>query len=220
MSLNIKTTKNILEIADYVSSVINRELKLGNKVLFFISGGSAIPLEVEISKKISEVNSGNLVVTLVDERYGLVDHLDSNWFNLKEGGFKIKGAKFIPMITGKDFSTTIKDAQKMLKDEITKAQYKIGIFGVGIDGHTAGILPKTEALKSKELACAYQTELYDRITITPKTILMLDEAIIYAMGDIKWPIIEKLKNEISIEEMPAQILKKVPLLTIFTDYKI
>lgn len=219
MKLNIKTTKNILEIAEYISSVINSKLKLGGNVLFLVSGGSAILLEVEISKRIKKINPGSLVVTLVDERYGLINHLDSNWFNLKEEGFKIKDAKFIPMITGKDFSTTIKDVQKMLKEEISKADYKIGIFGIGIDGHIAGILPLTESTNSNELAFAYETELYDRITITPKTILMLDQAILYAMGDIKWPIIEKLKNEISIEEMPAQILKKVPLLTIFTDYK-
>jgi len=220
MNLNIKITKNILEIAQYVSNLINDQLNLGKNVLFFISGGSAIPLEVEISKRIKKINQGNLVVTLVDERYGLINHLDSNWFNLKEGGFKIKNTKFIPMITGNDFSTTTKDVQRMLKEEISKADYKIGIFGIGIDGHTAGILPKTEAVNSNEFAFAYETEKYDRITITPKTILMLDEAIVYAMGDIKWPLIENLKNEISIEEMPAQILKKVRLLTIFTDYKL
>jgi 6-phosphogluconolactonase/glucosamine-6-phosphate isomerase/deaminase len=218
MNLNIKTTKNILEIAQYISNLINNQLNLGKNVLFLVSGGSAISLEVEISKRIKKINPGNLVVTLVDERYGLINHLDSNWFNLKEGGFKIKDAKFIPMITGKDFSTTIKDVQRMLKEEISRADYKIGIFGIGIDGHTAGILPHTEAVNSNELAFAYETELYDRITITPKTILLLDEAIVYTMGDIKWPMIENLKNEIPTEEMPAQILKQVSLLTIFTDY--
>ncbi len=219
MDLNIKTTKNIFEIADFVSFSINRELQKGRNVLFFISGGSAIPLEVEISKRIKEKLSGNLVVTLVDERYGLVDHLDSNWFKLKEGDFTIKEAKLIPFITGADFSTTVKEVRKMLKQELNKADYKIGIFGIGIDGHTAGILPHSEAIKINELACAYETELYDRITITPKTILQLDEAIIYAMGELKWPIINDMKKDLPVEDEPAQILKKVPLLTIFTDFK-
>ena len=100
------------------------------------------------------------------------------------------------------------------------ADYKIWNFGIGIDGHTAGILPHTEAVNSSELVCAYNTPLFDRVTITPKVIKELDEAIVFAMGENKWPILEKLEKEFPLEEDPSQILKQVKLLTIFTDKNI
>ena len=71
---------------------------------------------------------------------------------------------------------------------------------------------------------------FSRITITPFAIKKLDEAVIWAQGEEKWEVIKNLKNDIparphegsgaggDITKQPAQILKKVPLLTIFTDY--
>ena len=57
-------------------------------------------MEVLVAKKIKEKLSDNLVVALVDERYGPVGHPDSNWFKLEIAGFKIKGAKMIPILIG------------------------------------------------------------------------------------------------------------------------
>ena len=39
------------------------------------------------------------------------------------------------------------------------------------------------------------------------------------MGENKWPVISSLSQDISIDDQPAQILKKVPLLTIFSSHK-
>jgi 6-phosphogluconolactonase/glucosamine-6-phosphate isomerase/deaminase len=218
MNLNIKTIKNRDEVIEFVADSINRNLKKNKNIIWFVSGGSAIPLEVLISKKIKKTNIDNLTVTLVDERYGPIDYVDSNWLKLKELGFDIKGAKMIPFLSGKDMNKTVLDIKDILKDELLRADYKIGLFGIGEDGHTAGILPYTKASISDDFVCSYNTEKYNRITITPRLIKTLDEAVVYSVGRSKWSIIEKLKEKISVEEMPAQILKKVPTLTIFTDY--
>jgi 6-phosphogluconolactonase len=215
--VNLNINNNIGGMVDFVSSSINRELSLGKKVLWFISGGSSIYAEIEIYKKITPAQD-RLVITLVDERYGPVGHKDSNYFQLKELGFDIPESKFIPYLNGDDISNTTQNINKIICEEIKKTDYMIGIFGIGTDGHTAGILPNSTALNSKEFVCGYKTELYNRITITPKVIGMLDEAILYAVGEPKWKVVNKLSYEIPIEDMPAQILKKVPLLTIYTDY--
>jgi len=220
MNLNIKTIKNDEEIVEFVAGSINRQLEKGKKVLWFISGGSSIPAEVLIAKKINEKYSSNLVVTLTDERYGLLGHLDSNWQKLKTSGFKIREAKLIPILVGKDSKTTLEKFKEILKKELDKAEYKIGLFGLGIDGHTAGIFPHSEALKTDEQVCIYDTELYNRITITEKVIVMLDEVVVYAVDKKKKVMIENLEKDLSKDDMPAQILKKVPLLTIFTDYNV
>ncbi|MEI7688649.1 MAG: 6-phosphogluconolactonase [Candidatus Nomurabacteria bacterium] len=218
MDLNINITKNIEDISQFVADSINLNLENKKNVLWLVSGGSAVLLEVLIAKKVKNNNINRLSITLVDERYGQVDHIDSNWLKLKDAGFSVEGAKIIPFLSGEDIKKTVVDIKDILKDELDKADYKIGIFGIGIDGHTAGILPNTKAVTEDDLICAYDTEIYRRITITPRVIKSLDEAIVYSMGKSKWPIIEKLKKDISITEMPAQILKKVPKLTIFTDY--
>lgn len=217
MDLNIKSTSDINQISEYISSTINNELKKGKNVLWFVTGGSSVPLQIEIAKKINEEFSNKLVVTLTDERYGPQDSEDSNWHKLITGGFNIKGVTLIPILTGKDFKETAREAKENIKREIEKADYKVGIFGIGIDCHTAGILPRTQAVKEDDLVCAYETELFDRITITPKVVRMLDQAFVYSMGELKWPAIESLKTEKNIDDEPAQILKFVPLLTIFSD---
>jgi len=218
-SFEIKRNNDINKISSFISNIINKKLKSSKQVLWFISGGSFVPIEVEISKKIQSEYSEKLVITLVDERYGPINHVESNWLKLKEAGFEIKKAKFIPVLLGESFFNTTICFNNILKEEFNKTEYKIGLFGVGKDGHTAGILPNSKALNSTELVCSYEAELYNRITITPKAICMLDEAIVYTKGEEKWPVIENLYKDIPVENEPIQILKKVPLLTIFTDYK-
>jgi len=221
MNLNIKTTKDIEEIADFVAGSINRKLEKGKRVLWFVTGGSSIKVQSRIANKIKTNLPGRLVITLTDERFGEENHSDSNWFQLKQLGFEIPNAKIIVFLTGESFRETTERLREVIKEEIKKADYKIGNFGIGIDGHTAGILPNSEAVNSKELVCAYGTPQFDRITITPKVILELDEAVVWMQGEDKWQVVKDLiENDIEIIKQPAQILKKVPLLTIFTDYRL
>ncbi len=220
MSIKINTNNNDIGIIEYVSSLINKKIELGQNVLWFVSGGSAVNAEVMISKRIKENFTGKLVVTLIDERYGEVGHSDSNWQALIENGFKVSMLQKISVLKGKNFLDTIKDFDQVLKSEFNNFDFKIGIFGVGVDGHTAGILPHSEVFNNQnDLVCGYETLLYNRITITPKAIYKLDEAILYAMGEKKWSIIKRINEDLPVQDFPYQLLKKVPLLTIFTDYK-
>jgi len=220
MNLNIKTTENTDEIAFFIASSILRHLGLGKRVFFFVTGGSSIPVCVKISEIIRSHPHSNLAVTLTDERYGPVGHAYSNWSKLIAQGFSLPEAKLIPVLTGADHLATTINYTKSVDQEFKNTDYKIGIFGVGIDGHTAGILPGSVAVNSKDLICGYETPEFSRITITPFAIIKLDEAIICTKGEEKWKVIKQLdEEEIDINVQPAQILKKVPLLTIFTDYK-
>ena len=81
--------------------------------------------------------------------------------------------------------------------------YKIGLFGIGVDGHTAGIMPPDTISK------------WTRISITPQLIKKLDEIVLYVEGKEKIKILQKLDEDIDEITMPAQLLKSVPKLTIF-----
>ncbi len=216
--MNFLVNKKIEEIAEEIASSINKKLKEGKKVLWVISGGSAIPVEVLVSKKIRLLGRNRLTIVLGDERYGVAGHPESNWLLLKKAGFGVTWAKVYPVLSGKNFLLTAKHFSEILKEVLNRTDYRIGIFGIGEDGHTSGILPHSEALYINELVCAYESPLRDRITITTKFIKKLDEAFVYAFGENKWKALDDLKKDIPIEEQPAQILKKIPSLTVYTDY--
>ena len=59
--MNFLVNKKIEEIAEEIASSINKKLKEGKKVLWVISGGSAIPVEVLVSKKIRLLGRNRLL---------------------------------------------------------------------------------------------------------------------------------------------------------------
>lgn len=225
MSLILKTTTKSEDAANFVASTVLNKLNSGRQVLLFLTGGSSISVGIKIADILKEQNENlirNLIITLTDERYGPVRHTDSNWQQLTEKGFTLPQAKLIPILIGDDRDITVRKFNDILNEELIVRgdnRYKIGLFGIGKDGHTAGILPGSKAVSSDELAFGYDTPTFSRITITPKVIEKLDEAVVWAQGEDKWGVVKDLiRNEIKIEKQPAQILKKVPLLTIFSDY--
>jgi 6-phosphogluconolactonase/glucosamine-6-phosphate isomerase/deaminase len=226
MKIELKTTTSIEEAGSFIASSILKQLKLGKQVLFFVTGGSSIAVGAKVSEFLR--NNGeqdlikNFTIMMTDERYGPLDHKDSNWYQLMQKGFSLPDAKLIPILDGGDrVSTTLKFntnlSQELIDDK--EARYKIGLFGIGADGHTSGILPESGAVDSPDLAYGYDTLTFSRITITPKVIEQLDEAVVWVQGEEKWGVVKDLlEKNIEIIKQPAQILKKVLKLTIFTDY--
>lgn len=217
MELDIRNTNKPDETAEFVASIILEKLSSGKKALFFATGGSSISVCAKISEILKGKSCGNLTVMLTDERYVPSGHPDSNFFQLKAKGFDIPGAKIIPVLEGGSIEETAEKFAVHLEKELKNADYRIGIFGIGPDGHTAGILPGSPAASSEGLASFYKTPAFLRITMAPRAIEKLDQAVVFMQGEEKRGALENLKKEIEIAKQPAQILKKVPLLTIFTN---
>ena len=152
MNLHIEQKTDLNDISEILAESILKQLNLGKKVLWFATGGSSIAIASIVSKKIAQYPHNNLTVMLTDERYGELDHPDSNWAQLLTKGFVLPDAKLIPILTGEDRDTTVATFNENLKQELNNADYKIGLFGVGADGHTAGILPHSPAINSENLA--------------------------------------------------------------------
>jgi 6-phosphogluconolactonase/glucosamine-6-phosphate isomerase/deaminase len=228
MGFSLKTTTKIEEATDLIVSSILSQLKSSKQVLFFVTGGSSIAICVKVAELLrnnpEQDLTKNLTIMMTDERYGPLDHKDSNWYQLMQKGFSLPQARLLPILDGDDrVSTTLKFntnlSQELMKDKET--MYKIGLFGVGADGHTSGILPESDAVKSEDFACSYNTPTFSRITTTFKTIEKLDEAVAWIQGENKWWVIKDLlEKNIDVAKQPAQILKKVPISTIFSDFKI
>jgi 6-phosphogluconolactonase/glucosamine-6-phosphate isomerase/deaminase len=218
MGMTIKTNTSAGDSANFLADSLLKQLNVNKKVLFFVTGGSSIAVALKVAEILKGQSFPNLTVMLTDERFGVLNHTDSNWQQLIQKGFEISGAKIIPVLNNTDKENTIKIFNENLEREFDSAQYKIGLFGVGADGHTAGILPYSVAVSCHDLACGYETQLFSRITITFETIEKLDEAVVFMQGENKKEVLKNLREDsIDIKKQPAQILKKVPLLTIFND---
>lgn len=218
-NLDFKQLTDPKLIAEFIARQILEHLQAGQRVLWLVTGGSSIPVNVAAAKLVAPHPHERLVVTLTDERYGPVGHADSNWQKLLTAGFSLPQAKLYPILTGQDLTETTRTINEALKKELSQAQYSLGLFGIGADGHTAGILPHSVAVASSELAMNYQGPDFTRITITPSLISRLDEAIAVVMGSTKWPALANLATEKTTTDQPAQILKQVKKLTIFSDYQ-
>lgn len=219
MFVQVPTDQPLLPVADYLSRVILEKLNNNQRVLWLVSGGSAISVAVEVAVRLKGAPLDGLTVSLIDERYGPVGHADSNWQQLYEAGFLLEGAALVPVLSGNQLDETTEAFQQFLTTQLESAHYTIGLFGIGPDGHTAGILPGSSAVAASGFVHAYEGGGYQRITTTLPFLKQLDEAVVYAIGGAKREALDQLQRDIAFDVQPAQILKQIKKLTIFNDYK-
>lgn len=218
MSLVFKQIKSANQVAAYLADIIGTKLREGQHVFWLVPGGSAINVAAQTSVLLKGIPLDNLTVTLTDERYGDVGHPDSNWPQLQAAGFELPGATLLPVLHGDDISVTAQRFTTILQNELNKPGFRIGLFGIGADGHTAGMLPHSPAVAETKFAHGYDAGTYQRITMTRPAIAQLDAVIVYATGQEKWPVLDQLEQDVPVEEQPAQSLKQVKNVTIFNDH--
>lgn len=196
-----------------------RELQAGHKVLWLLTGGSSIPISVSIMNQLPDESTSNLTIMLSDERYGPVGHADSNATQLLAAGFNSKRASVIPvLLPDMPLEATARHFQAEAKKVLQDAAYVIAQFGIGADGHLAGILPDSEAVSSPDLATAFQSDPYTRLTLTFHALKRINAAYAFVYGVAKRPALEKLQGEtLPYAEQPAQILKELPESYVFND---
>lgn len=199
-------------------NTIVKQLELGKSVLWLLPGGSNIPISVAVMNDIPAEFTERLTLALTDERYGNEGHSDSNWVQLREAGFDNKNATCISVLSN---DTSLKEAtydydeamQKLLADN----EAIIGQFGMGSDGHIAGILPHSPAVTTDSYVTAYETEIFTRITMSFKAITACDTAFLFAFGDDKRQALTNLLRQFDLAEQPAQVLKQIPTSHVYND---
>lgn len=189
------------------------------RVLWLVSGGSNIAAAVEAMKSLPEALTKNLAITLTDERYGEVGHKDSNTTQLFETGFDPKQATYVPVLTaGASLEETRQRYEDFIRTALENADVVIGHFGIGADGHIAGILPNSPATTTEGLVAAYEAPNFTRVTLTFAALKQIDVAIAAAFGNEKHEALSKLQNEtLELKEQPSQILKQLPEAYVFSD---
>lgn len=216
--MNIITTEQpLVAAAEHVANSIRRELLAGHQVLWLLSGGSSLTIATLAAAELRDLDHSRLFITMTDERYGEVGHPDENWQQLIDSGFELPGANLYRPLTGDSLEDTVAHFNQWLDDTYNAVDYTIGIFGIGPDGHTAGIKPHSPAILSQHMAESYEAEDYVRITITPHLIMEANELVIQVSGDDKESILRQwLTTDMPFGEQPAQALKSVANATLYT----
>lgn len=209
---------DIQPVVAYITDTLITHLEKGERVTWLVPGGSAITIAAVVSKNLSIIDTSRLSVSLTDERFGPVGHSDSNWRQLAEHSFSLPQAHTYPVLRDKELRETVDEYGELLRQLIDQADFSIGLFGMGADGHTAGILPKSPAIHDEHYAGGYDADKFVRLTMTPIAISHLDETVLCAMGYEKLAALTSLQQELlPIDVQPAQIHKQVPKSTIFND---
>lgn len=194
------------------------ELTAGKRVLWLVTGGSNIPAAVEIMEHIPTPLTNLLSITLTDERYGEPGHDNSNWQQLIAAGFQGKEAVLLPvLISGASLEQVTQKYDELLAKQLANCDVAVGLFGMGADGHIAGILPGTKSTKASGLAFGYETKEFTRVTITFAAFEQLNAAYVLAFSKAKLPALTDLAKNVSLNEQPAQILKKLPEAYVYND---
>jgi 6-phosphogluconolactonase/glucosamine-6-phosphate isomerase/deaminase len=203
-------------IADRLKSLLNEH----RQVVWLVSGGSCVSVAVEARCVLGELGSGvSLHVVLIDERYGDIGHSNSNSEQLIQAGFDVQGLTFHQMLLGEDIETTTKRYDVLLSTLFEESDYTIGLFGMGADAHTSGLLPGNPLMEDKHFVGRYDGPDFQRITTTPACIRSIDEAVLYAVGGNKWPALAGLELDGDANIEPVRVLKGISPLNIFTDYQ-
>lgn len=201
-----------------------------NPVLLLVSGGSALGiLDYVGSTSMGE----NLTISVLDERFS-GDASINNFAQMQKSDFYQlafdAGASFFGTLPRPNESmpelkarweTNLKNWRKENPDGLI-----IASFGMGADGHTAGIFPLIDKEKFRELfesenwvtAYTAETQYGERITTTATFISKIDIGLVYVCGaDKKTKLSEVIKNQSEINTLPALLWHKIKDTRVFTD---
>ncbi len=189
-------------------------------MLWLVSGGSNISLSVKIINQIPDDLSANLTIMLADERYGEVDHQDSNQQQLLDAGFEPGLAQIVDILQpNMSFYDTEQRFRSLTTSLFDQADIIIAQLGIGEDGHIAGILPNSRAAQEEtDLVVGYSSKPYERLTLSFAALRRVDSAYVFAFGPAKLPALNNLKSQnLSLEVQPAQILKQINQAYVYND---
>lgn len=230
-------SKSAKELVQVAADTLSRELmvKADRTTLLLISGGSS--LKVLDSMNDASVRS-NIQIAQVDERWTTNEkELNSALFKKTKFAKRLaeRGVPFVPMdtISGGTVEESAKRYEEYLKRWRGAFQngVVIGLFGIGTDGHIAGVMPFPEEktlfeetfLNTRRWTVGYETggrgNFPIRMTLTLHYLLQeIDASVVYACGEEKRGAIQKiLSPDGTLAETPARVLNEMRGVHLFTD---
>lgn len=225
------TYVSLSEAASQAGTQLERWLQefSGDPLLLLLSGGSALEmLEYTNPSTLSKV----LGVGVIDERWS-PDVAANNGAKARETRFCQRAIQAGAIWLDSGFR-----AEESLEDMAKRMEYSWRTFldahptariiitlGIGVDGHTAGILPPLldsaefeEGLVRGYSASASNNKYPQRVTATLSLLRRADRALIYAVGAAKEPAVRcSLDPATRLVDCPAAIIQQLPEVVLITD---
>lgn len=191
-------------------------------MLWFVSGGSCVPAQVNIMQQLvtSHAELANLTILPVDERFGAYGHSNSNSEQMRQAGFKPGAATWVDVLEKNlPFDETVDHYSKVVHDALC-ARTVIATLGMGPDGHTAGLLPDSAAIEDTvSTVIGYNWSDYTRMTTGIAPLLKINTVYVLAYGESKQTALTRLRtNTEPLEILPAKLLYDIPSVTVYNDY--
>jgi 6-phosphogluconolactonase/glucosamine-6-phosphate isomerase/deaminase len=206
-----------------IAERIAAELKADKQVVWLTSGGSNVELEVHIMDNLRENAATmlqNLTILPIDERYGDPGHENSNAELMRRSGFLAGNANWIDILAHDvSFAETIEYYDDVVSEAIALAHVVVGQFGLGVDGHVAGILPGSPACdEDYATVVGYEWSDYVRLTLSPHALSQINVAYVPAYGSSKGDALRRLQlNEETVVDLPARLLYEIPEVYVYND---
>jgi len=190
------------------------------KSALFLSGGLTPKHLYETFAKEKKLKIG--AAAMVDERFGKAFHENSNEKMMKKTGllsfFKKNNIPFYSILkNGLDREQLAEEYDETVRFLLFHFERSIAVFGIGIDGHTAG-LPANVKFWQEGIVqdkTSFVTEYNDtkghyreRITLTFNAMSQIDMLVVLAFGENKKEALKKMFKEGPLEEIPARFYLK------------
>jgi len=142
-----------------------------------------------------------------DERAVLPTHPDSNYRMAMDSGFSslpIPPSQIFRMKAETEIEKHASDYEETIRRELGPHLFDLVILGVGEDGHTASLFPKSSALQEKKrLVVVNDLPDKKRMTLTYPCIEASYKAVFYAIGENKQAIVPSVLKAAIISPFPA-----------------
>ncbi len=238
--MHIMTKKHRKDVIKKAAQLLTTALDAEGRepLLFLASGGSAQEVLEQIDHRIL---GEHITLGVVDERYG-VDKNDQNFYQLTQTAFAqaVRTAGGTLCDAGVAEARDVFHAGELLARCIYDFRLRypdatiITLLGVGVDGHTAGIMPfndDAEVFRSLFVDTEAYAVGYDakdknafplRATVTCAFLAQdVDYAVVYAVGADKKDALHRVVQEDGLlHETPARIFHAMKDVVLCTDQPI
>ncbi|MEK7452646.1 MAG: 6-phosphogluconolactonase [Patescibacteria group bacterium] len=226
--IDIKVYESKKDALNNISDDINKKIsefkKSNTPLLFLISGGSVLEILDYIKK---DFLGDFMTISVLDERFDITNK-NNNFTQLSERviykAMVFAGVNFID--TSVKYGQTKEELADFFEEELKSWNGKkingriIAIFGVGIDGHTSGIMPFfkdekkfLELFEGDRWVISYdasgKNQYSERVTTTNTFLRRIDEAFVFVIGEEKKMALENMQKNGSVAEVPARILAEI-----------
>lgn len=191
------------------------------QTLLLLSGGKTPKELYQQLAREEKLHPGT--VGQVDERYGDPYHANSNEKMVADTGllhyFEAHKIPFYPILSGDIRLNLSKKYDKTLRDLMSIFPERIGLCGIGADGHTAGIAgnrkdfvnPMFESTRKNDYVSDFNDvhgDFRERISLTFAGLAQLTLLIVLVFGDDKNTALDLTFTDGSEEMIPARFYKR------------